>query len=332
MRPLAALACILWMLAAPALAHEARPLTVLIEERGEGRTLLTWRAPSSIDQPNAPQVGLGGACTPVNDADASAGPYQGHRIYNCPSRLDGLSLSISYPAFNPSVSTLVRVVRANGELATVALGPDVKEWAAPPPTTFVGVARSYFVLGVEHILIGIDHILFFFGLLILARSPRRVILTATGFTVAHSLTLGLVALDVLRVSIPAVEASIALSIVFVAAEIARGDRTTLAWRRPILVAMTFGLLHGAGFAAALGEIGLPQTEKPAALLFFNLGVEAGQVFLAVVAFSAVFAVSRFGEALRLPALPTILPEKIAGYALGIVSAFWFIERSAALFA
>lgn len=331
MRLLIALFAVAMGLIASAHAHEARPLTVLVEERDEGRALMSWKAPSSIDQPNTPQVTLGGACRPIDDGAAAPGAHSGHRVYMCGPGLEGLTLSVSYPLYNPSVSTLVRLTRANGEVHTAALGPDAKEWTAPPPATFAGVARSYFALGVEHILIGIDHILFFLGLLVLARTPRRVLITATGFTIAHSLTLALVALDKLTVSIPAVEACIALSIVFVAAEIARGKRTTLAWRRPVLVASTFGLLHGAGFAAALGEIGLPQTEKPAALLFFNLGVEAGQVLLALGAFGTAFAVSRFGEALRIPARPTALLERAAGYGLGIVSAYWFFERSAALF-
>jgi hypothetical protein len=168
--------------------------------------------------------------------------------------------------------------------------------------------------------------------LVLARTPRRVLLTATGFTIAHSLTLALVALDVVRVSIPAVETLIAFSIVFVASEIARGEKATLSWRRPIIVAMTFGLLHGAGFAAALAEIGLPQTEKPAALLFFNLGVEAGQVMLAIAAFAAFWLGRRALDASRLAPLTAPAFERLAGYALGIVSAYWFIERGAAIFA
>ncbi|MEQ1931407.1 MAG: HupE/UreJ family protein [Parvularculaceae bacterium] len=332
MKPLLALLLVLAAIA-PATAHEARPLTVLIDEQMDGRALLSWRAPESIDQPNAPTVRLEGSCIAVGAApESSAEYYSGHQAYACSPGLSGLKLSVSYPVFNPSVSTLVRISRKTGEVSTAALGPATKEWTAPPPTTFTGVASSYFSLGVKHILIGIDHILFFLGLLILARTPRRVLLTATGFTIAHSLTLALVALDVLRVSIPAVEASIALSIVFVASEVARGNKTTLAWRRPILVAATFGLLHGAGFAAALGEIGLPQTEKPAALLFFNLGVEAGQVMLALAAFATVSAVVRTREAFSLPALPLGVAERLAGYGLGVVSAYWFIERSAALFA
>lgn len=313
-------------------AHEARPLTILIDEQAEGRALLSWKAPGSIDQPNAPSVALAGSCAPLEPAADPAGVYSGHHVYVCKPGLTGLSVKLSYPAFNPSVSTLIRMSRKNGEVSTAALAPGVAEWSAPPPTTFGGVAKSYFVLGVEHILIGIDHILFFFGLMVLAGTPKRVLLTATGFTLSHSLTLALVALDVLRVSIPAVEALIAFSIVFVASEIARGDKTTLAWRRPILVAATFGLLHGAGFAAALSEIGLPQMEKPAALAFFNIGVEAGQVMLALGAFGVVFAVSRAGEALRLPPAPTVLLERLAGYGLGIVSAYWFLQRGAALFA
>ncbi|NWG92876.1 MAG: HupE/UreJ family protein, partial [Parvularculaceae bacterium] len=150
-----------------------------------------------------------------------------------------------------------------------------------------------------------------------------------GFTIAHSVTLALVALGLLRVSVPAVEAVIALSIVFLATEIARGDKTTLAWRRPVLVASAFGLAHGAGFAAALGEVGLPKTETLGALLFFNLGVEAGQVAIIAAVFAMLFAVRR-----AVPIIAALLRlglfRRAGGYALGVVSGYWFIERAAAL--
>ena len=230
------------------------------------------------------------------------------------------------------MTTLIRATFENGEARTAVLTPEETMWMVPAPASFGGVARSYFVIGVEHILFGLDHLLFLAGLLVIAGNFRRAIVTATGFTIAHSLTLALVALDVIAVPVAAVEATIALSIVFLAAEIARGNRGTLAWRRPALIASAFGLVHGAGFAAALSEIGLPATEKTAALLFFNLGVEAGQVAIILLVFGALAAVR------RLPVLPRI--EEIGGgrgasrilaYALGAVAAFWFVERTAGIF-
>jgi len=316
-----------------ALAHESRPLAIVIEEIEEDRYLLTWRAPASIDPGNAPAAALGAPCTEVEKARGRE-PLAGRALYECPGGLEGAALTIAYPVYNPSVSSLVRVLWRSGEVSTELLGPQTAGWRAPAPETFSGVAKSYFGLGVKHILTGLDHILFLTGLLILARTPRRVLVTVTGFTLAHSLTLALVALDIVRVSVPAVEAAIALSVVFVAAEIARGDRMTLAWRRPILVAGAFGLLHGAGFAAVLSEIGLPQTEKLSALLFFNVGVEAGQVILVAAAFAWIWLIARARQFAH-EGVPAPFPENavtLAGYAVGIVSAYWFIGRLAALFA
>lgn len=317
------------LLAAPASAHESRPLTVTIEPAAAGFYQLNWRAPASIDAAAAPEVRLGAPCTlaqPAGRPDARTGAA----LYECDLEASGASLIIDYPVFNPSVSTLVRMRRPAGDVVTQTLSPDVREWRIPPADTFSGVARSYLELGVKHILVGIDHVLFILGLMILARTPRRVLITATGFTVAHSITLAAVALGYLRTPVSAVEAIIALSIVFVAAEIARGDRSTLAWRRPIIVASAFGLLHGAGFASVLTEIGLPQSEKTGALLFFNIGVEIGQVVIIVAGFAAyhlVLAARRLAhDGVRTP-----LPHparSLAGYGLGVLSAWWFVERTA----
>lgn len=310
-----------------ALAHESRPLTIVIRETADARYILSAQPPASVAPENRPVVKLGAQCT-EKDRMSGGVPYE------CPGGLEGAPLTIDYPIYNPSVASLVRVLWRSGEVSTEVLGPEVREWRAPAPETFSGVAKSYFALGVKHILSGFDHIAFLIGLLILARTPSRVLVTVTGFTLAHSLTLALVALDVVRVSVPAVEAAIALSIVFVAAEIARGDRTSLAWRQPILVASSFGLLHGAGFAAILGAIGLPQVEKVPALLFFNIGVEAGQVMLVAVAFTWVWSVVKARAMIRGETLQPVAGRAVtlAGYALGIVSAYWFVGRLAALFA
>ena len=141
------------------------------------------------------------------------------------------------------------------------------------------VARTYLVLGVEHILFGIDHLLFVLALLLVVKGAGRVVATVTAFTIAHSITLAAATLGLVRVPGPPVEAMIALSIVFVATEIVHGarGRPGLTARRPWIVAFTFGLLHGFGFAGALSEVGLPQNAIPLALFFFNVGVELGQL-------------------------------------------------------
>jgi hydrogenase/urease accessory protein HupE len=313
----------------PAAAHESRPLFVEITESGGGAVTLRAVAPASVDGANFPAVTISEPCAVITERRRASRTLEAD--YRCKT-LSGAALTIDWPAFNPSVTTLVRATFARGETRTAILPPDQPKWALPEPASFSGVAKSYFVIGVEHIVFGIDHLLFLAGLLFISGTFRRAIVTATGFTIVHSVTLALVALDVLRVSVPAVEAVIALSIVFLAAEIARGDRTTIAWRRPALVASAFGLVHGAGFAAALSEIGLPATEKTAALFFFNLGVEAGQLAIILTAFG-VLAVARaltrrgFADWNRQPPL-----QRAAGYALGVISAFWFVERTAAIVA
>lgn len=324
MRGIAAVLAALAILAAPAFAHESRPLFVEITEVA-GAVSLRSVAPPSVDAANAPAIRLSAPCALVSER--RRGPRTIEADYRC-ERLAGVRLEIDWPAFNPSLTTIVRAQLGDGEMRTAILEPGDASWALPEPHSFAGVAKSYFIIGVEHIVFGADHLLFLAGLLFIAGTFRRAIVTATGFTLAHSLTLALAALDIVRVSVPAVEAVIALSIVFLAAEIARGNRTMIAWRRPALVAGVFGLVHGAGFAAALSEIGLPAGDKISALLFFNLGVEAGQVAIILGVFGALSTASRV---LRAPARSAAFARPL-GYALGVVAAFWFIERTASIFA
>lgn len=328
--------------AAPATAHESRPLFIEITD-ADGAVALRSIAPPSVDAANTPSVALSAPCALIGERRRGARRFEAE--YRCET-LSAVKLQIDWPAFNPSLTTIVRA-EIGGAAQTAILEPDEASWPLPAPQSFGGVARSYFVIGVEHILLGVDHLLFLAGLLFIAGTFRRAIITATGFTIAHSATLALVALDVIRVSVPAVEAVIALSIVFLAAEIARADRTTIAWRRPAIVASAFGLVHGAGFAAALSDIGLPATEKTAALLFFNLGVEAGQLAIILAVFGAGLVLSRRrpGEAPRprdvaaprgdremVHSVPmhARVGARPFGYGLGVIAAYWFIERTAAI--
>ncbi len=185
------------------------------------------------------------------------------------------------------------------------------------------IARAYGVLGIEHILTGFDHLLFVLSLLLLVGFNKRLLFTITAFTLAHSLTLALSALGVLTLRSPPVEATIALSIVLVAAE-ALNDQPTLSRRWPAMVAFLFGLVHGLGFAGALKEIGLPENHLPIALFTFNVGVEAGQLFvvgLAYVFWCAAAKFPRFALA-RTPAL----------YAIGSIAAYWSVSRIATIVA
>jgi hydrogenase/urease accessory protein HupE len=189
------------------------------------------------------------------------------------------------------------------------------------------------VLGVEHILFGVDHLLFVLALLILVKGWRKLVGTITAFTVAHSVTLAAATLGFVHVPAKPVEATIALSIVFVACEIVHGRRgrsgLTEGW--PWVIAFSFGLLHGFGFAGALREVGLPQNTIPLALLFFNIGVELGQLlFIGVVMaviFVAVRAARKFSQWDVTPQSAFAWCENISAYAIGGVAAFWLIERT-----
>ena len=173
---------------------------------------------------------------------------------------------------------------------------------------------------------GIDHLLFVLALFILVKGTRRLIATVTAFTAAHSLTLAGATLGFVHVPGPPVEAGIALSIVFVAAEIAhsRQGRIGLTERFPWIVAFTFGLLHGFGFASALSEVGLPQSAIPVALLFFNVGVEIGQLFF-IASLFAVIALAR-QVTQRIGVSQPAWAWRVPAYAIGSVSAFWIIQR------
>ena len=183
--------------------------------------------------------------------------------------IDGTKISIHYALYNPSLSTLLRYTPADGATRTAVLAPTESEWVVPPAPSWQTVARDYLVLGVKHIWEGVEHLLFVAGLLLIARTPRRIAFAVTGFTLAHSVTLSLSALGFVRLPIPPIEAGIALSILFLAREVALPHPGSLARRYPLAVSSAFGLLHGFGFAAALREAGLPRREIVAALLFFN---------------------------------------------------------------
>ena len=179
------------------------------------------------------------------------------------------------------------------------------------------IAGAYAVLGVAHILSGFDHLLFVLALLFLVGFNRQLLLTITAFTAAHSLTLALSALNLLTLRSPPVEATIALSIVLVAAEAMR-DQKTLSRRWPAVVAFLFGLVHGLGFAGALKDIGLPQQHLSIALLTFNVGVEIGQLCVVAVAYALYRAFQKYPRfaLARVPAL----------YAIGAIAAYWSIGR------
>jgi hypothetical protein len=221
---------------------------------------------------------------------------------------------------------VVRVALADGRVAVRLLSARSPFLVVPPRPGPLEVAHDYARLGGEHILRGPDHLLFVFGLVLLARTLRGLLATVTGFTLGHSVTLGAAALGLVALPAAPVEAAIAASVFLLAVELARRPaRETAIRRRPWAMAAAFGLLHGLGFAAALREAGLPAGEVPVALLAFNLGIEAGQVVfvLALVVLRAVLG----PIVARLPGWARRAPV----YAMGSLAAFWWLERTAVLF-
>ncbi len=315
--------------------HESRPLYLEITEQADGQYTLTWRVPPTVPVHNFPRIAVDDVCQATSAIrPIGAGMFQSR--WTCQNGIGNAHVTITYPAGNPSVSSLLRINWLSGEVSTVLADPGKGGIAILDPETSSGVARQYLTLGAEHILSGYDHLLFLLCLIFVARTGRRIAIAVTGFTVAHSLTLALAALRVIDVSIPAVEVAIALSIVFLATEIARKSRETLTWRFPIAVSGSFGLLHGLGFASVLSDIGLPQTEVPIALLFFNLGVEVGQLLFvgSVLALALVssWIVKNLGErAVRLQTHRRQL-ETVSSYAIGILATWWMVERMAGVWA
>jgi hydrogenase/urease accessory protein HupE len=311
--------------AAPALAHEVRPAYLELTQTDAETFEVLWKVPARGDLRLGLYVRLPAACEVVGEARAMfvGSNYIERSTIRHAAALVGETIAIDGLA-STMTDVLVRIERLDGATQVARLlpaSPSLVVEASPSPWQ---VSGTYFVLGVEHILLGIDHLLFVFALLLLVKGWRRVVGTITAFTIAHSVTLALATLGVVHVPGPPVEAIIALSIVFVASEIlrARRGRVGLAERWPWTVAFAFGLLHGLGFAGALSEVGLPQQAIPLALLFFNIGVEAGQL-LFIAAVASAWAVVR-----RLPVRVPRAAEVIPPYAIGSVAMFWVIERVA----
>jgi hydrogenase/urease accessory protein HupE len=326
------------LLAPPALSDELRPgylemrqispaaynLLFKIPARGEDLRLAVYlRLPEGTQDVAPPR------------ASFSGGAYIERRTIRRDGGLIGQAVSIEGLSA-AATDVLVRIESLGGATQTERLSPTKTAFVIQAAPGAGEVAATYLRLGVEHILFGFDHLLFVLALVILVRDWRRVAVTVTAFTIAHSMTLAAATLGFVNVPGPPVEATIALSIMLVSIEIlnARGGKPSLTARLPWLVAFSFGLLHGFGFAGALAEVGLPQHAIPVALLFFNLGVEIGQ--LAFVA-TVLTAGGLLHTAMALRLEPSLIHrtvnrlEVIAAYAIGTVAAFWLIERTSAFF-
>ena len=330
-RRIAARIVVVLLAALPAAhAHEVRPAYLEVKETAPGQFSVLWRTPVLAGMRLPVALKLPDGVSDVKDrttqeltdsllerrwVDAGPNGLAGKRI-----EFPGLQLTIT--------DVLVRIEMLDGRTWSTLVRPS-QAWIeiAATPSGWE-VAGTYLRLGIEHILGGVDHLLFVLALVLLVKGWKRLVGTITAFTVAHSITLAAATLGWVQMPGPPVEACIALSILLVAAELLRAhDRASLALRWPWLMAFAFGLLHGLGFAGALREIGLPQQAIPLALFFFNVGVELGQLLFiaAVLAFAAlVWRIAR-----RLATRPPAWAWRIPPYAIGGVAGFWVIQRIAA---
>ncbi len=308
--------------AVPAQADELRPGYLELVQRDAQHWQMVWKAPLLGNLASKARPVLPPFCTAKLDAPRlEGGALLAMAALTCTRPLDGAQIGLtgldaSYTDALVRIAPLERPVQAERLTAarpviTVSSIPD--RWQ---------VARTYFELGVEHILTGYDHLLFVIALVLLIGRGVPVIKAATAFTVAHSVTLAGTALGLFGLAQRPVEVLIALSIVFLAVEITKQDpaRPRLSERIPWIVAFGFGLLHGFGFAGALREIGMPQGEVPMALLTFNLGVEAGQLVIIAVCLGSLALIRRAAPALLRPALT------IGSYCIGVTASFWVIAR------
>ena len=310
-------------------AHEIRPAYLEITELDGGRVRVFWKQPTRgaltlplqpilssgwLDESEAISSYAGGAKTMLWNIDSKDTPLLGQTV-----TIAGLEMTLT--------DVLLKVTLSDGTRITQLMRPESASFEISEDAAGRVVVRDYLRLGIEHILLGVDHLLFVFGLLLLSKGFRLLLKTITSFTVGHSISLALATLGVLNVPAAPLNAAIALSIVFLAAELVRARRgeQSVTIRRPWLVSFGFGLIHGLGFASALVSLGLPESAVPLALLFFNIGVEIGQVLFILVVL-ALLASWRKIE-LRLPQWGGPLPA----YAMGSISAVWFVGRFVAMF-
>ena len=304
-------------------AHEMRPAYLEITELTPKAYSVLWKVPMRGDMrlrldPRFPD-NCRNAVPP--SARNTAGALISNWTVQCDDGFAGQQINIE-GLENTLTDVLARVQYIDGTVQTTRIKPSDPYFIISGSSGKLALSATYLWLGIEHILLGVDHLLFVFALMLIVSGTRRLVLTITAFTVAHSITLAAATLGYVHVPQQPVEAVIALSILFLATEIvhSRRGRPGYVERWPWVVAFIFGLLHGFGFAGALAEVGLPEHAIPFALVFFNIGVELGQlVFVAVVILSAWLLH-------RINAFPLRPAELLSTYLIGGIAAYWTMER------
>jgi hypothetical protein len=313
--------------AASAFAHEMRPAYLQVRQAGADTYEVFWKVPALGDNLRLSlYVQLPQHCSNLTEPRGffSGGAYSERWNIQCKSGLPGSTIHIDGLTATLT-DVLVRIERLDGSTQVTRLTSSTPAFVVEAAPHRMEVARTYLVLGIEHILTGVDHLLFVSGLLLLVNGFKRLIQTVSAFTLSHSVTLTLATLGFVHVPPAPVEAVIALSILFVAYEVLRARQNPhgLAQRKPWLVAFTFGLLHGLGFAGGLSAAGLPVGHIPLALAFFSVGVEIGHFSFITAAFVLMVAMRHL--VVGLPAWSWRVPP----YAIGTTASYWLIARLAA---
>ena len=305
-------------------AHEVRPGFLELRETGPDTYSFLWKKPSGgeIEIYIAPIIPKECRLATSGQQQLTPGALVVRGTLRCEGGIQGKTVAID-GLESTITDVIVRVHHADGRLESHLLKPVNPSVTLGAQTTGWQRSRAYLRLGIEHILLGIDHLLFVLGLLLIVGDRWMLVKTITSFTIAHSITLAIATLGYASAPIAPLNASIALSILFLGPEIVRRWRgqTSFTIRHPWVVAFAFGLLHGFGFASGLTTMGLPQAEIPLALLLFNVGVEIGQIFFVVM----IVLLERAFRTLeiRWPRLVEAMP----GYAVGSLGAYWTIQRT-----
>ena len=308
-------------------AHETRPGFLELRARGNGEYSFLWKKPSGgeIEIYIAPLIPDGCRLATAGEQSLTPGALVVRGVLHCEGGIEGKTVAIDGLA-STITDVIVRVHHAGGRLESHLLKPIAPSVTLGALTSTWQRSRGYLRLGIEHILLGVDHLLFVLGLVLIVGDRWMLVKTITAFTVAHSITLAIATLGYASAPLPPLNVAIALSILFLGPEIVRRWRgeTSVTIRHPWVVAFGFGLLHGFGFASGLTALGLAPAEIPLALLLFNAGVEIGQVFFVAV----IILLERAFRILeiRWPRLVEALP----GYAVGSLGAYWTIQRAAVL--
>ena len=311
-------------MATSAYAHRFAPSLLKVTEVGDGQYHMVFKTPAqaTTSTPIAPTWPDACEVASVSPTQLEGTGKVSSWQLNCVLGDEGLvgqTLGLSGLGPNQSSAMLMIALR-DGRAYQAVLNAEQASYVVPQEPGADEVMTDYSLLGMEHIWGGIDHLLFVFGLLLLVGGGKRLLWTITAFTVGHSITLSLVTLGYFDYPVALVEFTIALSIFILAVELTRKSRHDMLWRNPWWLAGGFGLLHGMGFAGALAETGLPQDNVPLALLFFNVGIEVGQI-------AFIFLVWGIWLLVRRPLAPwqdRLLPVPV--YILGSLSAMWCIER------